>query len=155
MSEEQEEWVVEDQIRSLEAEFWALKRKAREEVDSWKKANMYSRGAIAAGLAMTDYDLHQAFRNAIGERMDKQDPDIDDASNWLDKGWGFENWEEASSEKRLDAFHLILADVQAFLVKEGLIAASEETLEGLFEGALLERVKRNLMKEAIRDDGED
>ncbi len=155
MSEEPEEWVVEDQVQSLEAAFWAAKRKAREDTDpTWKKGNILCQDVIAAGLALTDYELHQNFRNAIGARMNKLDPDIDEAANWTEKGWGFEHWEETSSEIRSDSFKLIESDVQAFLVSIGRIADTEETLEGLFEGAIMERVKRNLMKEALRDDGE-
>lgn len=147
MSEEPEEWVVEDQVRSLEAAFWAAKRKAREETDpTWKKANMNAQEIIAAGLALTDYDLHQDFRNAIGARMNKQDPDIDEAANWTEKGWGFGNWEETSSEIRSDSFKLIVADVQAFLVKEGLIAAVEESVEAMEEQLEIAILQRELAK---------
>lgn len=149
MSEDKES-IIDNHIHSLEAEFWALKTKAREEADTWKKSLMYSKRAIGAGLSLTDYKMHQAFRDTIGQRMNKLDADLSEGANWIDKGWGFVDWQEASAENHLDDFHIILADVQAFLVKEGIILAREESLEKIIKAELIAALITDL---GAKDDG--
>lgn len=154
MSEDEAEWVAEEEIHSLEAEFWALKRRARETADTWKKSLMYSKRAITAGLSLTDYEEHQAFRDSIGARMNKQDADMDEAANWSQKGWGFENWEEGDGENRMDNVGGILADVQAFLVSIGRIADTEPVSpRQILNAKLVQLLQHDLYGEEKNDGG--
>lgn len=159
MNEEEgvEQWVPEDQVRSLEADFWRVKQKAVE-AKTWKACTMFTKLAIIRGLALTDHEEHRAYREGIGHRMDKLDMDKSEAANWIDKGWGYENYEESYNEDNTDNYGVILSDVETFLVSIGRIAAQEpdspERLEHELEMEYLrdEIMKVQMAREA--DDGE-
>lgn len=132
-------------MASLLEQFWEAETRAMD-AETLKDRLAYGKLAFGKGLALTDYDRDQGFREEMGAEMEGLDWDESSAKNWLDSGpqYRFEHWEEIASEKHLNNVLALLARVEAFLVKEQIIPARRMSPEELEEEIEVEALRREL-----------